>query len=326
MQRAMLAALLIVALGIGMLPGSGALGSVERPNLLQAASPEARPAAAPAVPAGEVAAQRRKPSSFYARIQSEILAKLRPVDKGHNINFSEAEALLHSKTTIEKVFNENFEEKMRNQYLGHVAPHEAIALNPIWRARHWEMQRYDASREAVAKWTAREVLDDQLHEFIKGSDRDSAPIKVLETAQELSGNGPDRDAEPKLTEKEKLARAHRRDLPQQQEERTPTKLKAKINVIKQHGSLVLQNPVAETSVNGSADEINVNMNKSFPKLTLTSAANYVVKGQMFNFNLTKKITDQVSLALDHYSWSGSKRGSAGEKSKEQARVNYSVSF
>lgn len=327
MQRAMLAALLIVALGIGMLPGSGALGSVERPSYLQAASPEARPAAAPAVPAGEVSAQRRKPSSFYARVQREILAKLRPVDKGHNINFSEAEALLHSKTTIEKVFNENFEQKLRNQYLGHVAPHEAIALNPIWRARHWEMQRYDASREAVAKWAAREVLDDQLHEFIKNSDRSSAPIQVLETAQELSGNGRDKGAEPKLTKEEKLARAHRRDLPQEQkEERVPTKLKAKINVIKQHGSLVLQNPVAETTVSGSSDEINVNMNKQFPKITLSSAANYVVKGQMFNLNLTKKITDQVSLALDHYSWSGSKRGSSGEKSKEQARVNYSVSF
>ena len=326
MHRAMLASLTIAAILTGILPGSGALGSVERPSYLQAASPSAKPAELPAVTGEEVRNQRRKPSSFYARIQQEILSKLRPVDKGHNINFSEAEALLNSKTTIEKVFNEDFESKMRQHYAAQVSPAEAVATNPIWRARYWEMQRYEQSREGLAKWTAREVLDDQLHDFIKGGDSDSAPIKVLETARELSGGGRD-DGERQLTEQEKIARAHRRDLPPvQEEQRTPTRLKTKINVIKQHGSIVFQNPVATTSVNGSAEEINVNMSRSFPKITLSSQANYVVKGQMMSLSLSKKITDQISLALDHFSWTGSKRGASGEKSKEQARVNYGISF
>jgi hypothetical protein len=325
MRRAMLASLTIVAMLLGILPGSGALGSVERPSYLQAPAPLNKAAELPKTETAEV--KPRKPSSFFARIQHEVLAKFRPVDKGHNINFNEAAVLLNSKTTIEKVFNESFEEKMRNQYAAQVKPHEATATNPIWRPRHWEMQRYEQSREGLAKWTAREVLDDQLHDFIKGGDSDSAPIKVLETAQELSGGGRD-EAEPKLTEEQKLARAHRRDLPPvaDEEQKIPTKLKTKINVIKQHGSIVFQNPVATTSVNGSSEEINVNMNKEFPKITLGSQANYLVKGQVMSLSLNKKITDQVSLVLDHFNWTGGKRGAQGEKSKEQARVNYSVSF
>lgn len=330
MHRAMLATLLIVAIALGALPGSGALGSVERPEFLHPTALRPTASLAPASAAPEVTASEirkaRRPAGLYARMQQDVLARLRPVERDRTIDFDEAGAMLNSKTTIEKVFDDDFEKKMRGQYAAQVKPFEATANDPIWRARSWERRRLEEGQQNLAKWTAREVLDDQLKDFISGGDKDSAPIKVLETAQELSGNAPDKKEE-KLSPEEKAARAHRRDLPQvAQEERTPTKLKAKINVIKQHGSIVLQNPVAETSVNGSADEINVNMNKSFPKITLSSAANYVVKGQMFNLNLTKKITERVSLALDHYSWSGSKRGSAGETSKEQARVNYSVSF
>lgn len=326
MHRAMLASLTIVAMLLGILPGSGALGSVERPSYLQAPAPLNKAAELPKTESAE--AKRRNPSSFFARIKQEVLAKLRPVDKGHNIDFNAAASLLNSKTTIQKVFNENFEEKMRNQYAAQVLPFEATATNPIWRPRHWEMQRYEESRQGLAKWTAREVLDDQLHDFIKGGDSDSAPIKVLETAQELSGGGRDDNEPTKLTEEQKIARAHRRDLPPvaEEEQKIPTRLKTKINVIKQHGSIVFQNPVATTSVNGSSEEINVNMNKEFPKITLGSQANYHVKGQVMSLSLNKKITDQVSLALDHYSWTGGKRGGSGEKSKEQARVNYSVSF
>lgn len=329
MRHAMLNSLVITAILAGIVPGHGALGSVQSPSSLQAPAPAAvKPGEKVKADAAENARRRRAPSSFFSQIKQEILAKFRPVDRGHNINFTEAESLLmQSKTTQEKVFNEDFEAKMRQKYLEQVKPFEAAALNPIWRPRYWEVQRYEDSRKGLARWTAREILDDQLHDFIKGGDSSSAPIRVLETARELSGGGRD-ESEPKLTEEQKIARAHRLDLPAAKEEARsePVRLKTKINVLKQQGSIVFQNPVATTSVNGSTDEINVNMNKSFPKLTLNSQANYVVKGQMLNVSLNKKITDKVSLALDHYSWTGSKRGASGEKSMERARVSYSVSF
>ena len=152
-------------------------------------------------------------------------------------------------------------------------------------------------------------------------------MKVLSTAHKLSGGGGDKD-EPSMTAKEKAARAHRRDLPPlaAEEERVPTRLKTKINVVKQQGALVFQNPIAIATVNGSKDDVTANINREFRKLTLKSAVNYGMKDSVLNFNVSKKITEQVSLDLDHYSYTGGKKGTSGEKTKEQAKVNYNLSF
>jgi len=332
MTRA-LAAILIFSLISGLQPAGVALGSVEKPKALQIYGPPpalAEPGKLAAESAKAEKAQKaadRRISSFYARVKQEILAKFRPIERDDPIDFDAAEKMLSSKTTLEKIFNDDFEKKMRAEYASKVLPFEATATNPIWRARHWEQKRYEEGRNSLAKWTAREVLDDQLKEFLHGGDSDSAPMKVLSTARELSGGGDDK-AEPALTEKEKAARAHRRDLPvaAAEEETIATKLRTKINVLKQHGSLVFQNPVATATVNGSREDVTANINKEFRKLTLRSALNFGVKASELNFNVNKKITDEVSLDFDHYSYTGGKKGAAGESSREQARVNYSLSF
>jgi len=322
MLRATLAIILILSVIQGLQPVNQALGSVEplKPVPLE-------PSVSPGKVAEEKKGARQLSSLFFARIKQDILAKFRPVERSNSIDFDAAEKALSSKTTIEKVFNEDFEKKMRAEYAGRVQPFESTATNPIWRARHWEKKRYEDGQNNLASWTAREVLDDQLREFFHGGDKDSAPMKILSTAHKLSGGDSDDEA-PKLSKEEKIARSHRRDLPpaKEEEESTPTRLKTKINVIKQQGALVFSNPIATTSVNGSREDVSVNMNKEFRQLTLRSNLNYGVKEARFNFNVNKKITDEVSLDLDHYAYTGGKRGASGEKSKEQAKVNYSVSF
>ncbi len=332
MKRAMLAILLILSVATGLQPASVALGSVERPQVSEAVGPQQTTSQ---VAAAKLSADRkqekneRRLSSFYARIKQEVLAKFRPVQRDEPIDFDEAQKALSSKTQLEKIFNPDFEKKMRVEYANRVKPHEATATNPIWRARYWEQQRLQDGQKSLASWTAREVLDDQLKEFINGGDSDSAPMKVLETAHELSGGESKSEKSEKLTDEEKIARAHRRDLPPlvaAEEESTPTKLKAKINVIKQQGALVFSNPVAVATVNGSKEDVTANINREFRKLTLRSAVNYGVKNAELNFNVNKKITDEVSVDLDHYAYTGGKKGTSGESSKEQARVNYSISF
>lgn len=270
--------------------------------------------------------QARKITTLY---QAFSLAKLRPVARQGEIDFNEAEKTLNTKTTNEKIFDHDFEKKMREEYSRKVTPYEGTATDPIWRPRHWEEKRYIDGKKDLAQWTAREVLDDQLHDFINGGDQASAPMKVLSTAHKLSG-GEDKDSgTPKMTEKERIARAHRRDLPAivQEEESVPTKLKTKINILKTTGSLVFSNPIATTSINGNKDDgVSLNMDKEFRKITLKSNLKYMAKEERLDFNLNKKITERVSLDLDHASYTGSKRGSGGEKTREQAKLNYSLSF
>ncbi len=313
MQKAKMAKLLTaLILSAGILLGGQALAQIE-----------GKTAAAPT----QSQKNSRKITAYYNSLRAEVLAKLRPIERQEEIDFDAAEKALNTKTTNEKIFNRDFEKKMREEYSKKVSPFEETATDPVWRARYWEQQRYVDGRKNLASWTAREVLDDQLHDFINGGDQSSAPMKVLSTAHKLSG-AEDRE-EPKMTEKEKIARMHRKDLPplSEEEESIPTKLKTKINLIKTTGSLVFQNPVATTSLNGNKDDgVSVNMDKEFRKLTLKSNLNYGMKESVLNFNLNKKITDRISLDLDHASYTGSKRGSVGEKTREQAKLNYSLSF
>jgi hypothetical protein len=329
MKRAMLAILLTFGIFTGLQPAETALGSVGSPSALEKMGPQQQPKER-SLPADAIAAGRkseRKISSLYARIKQEILAKFRPVERKDSIDFEAAQAMLTTKTASEKLFDKDFEKKMRVEYANKVQPFEGKVNDPIWRARYWEQKRYEDGRNSLAKWTAREALDDQLNDFINGGDSDSAPMKVLSTAHKLSGGGEDKD-EPTLSPAERAARAHRRDLPPiaEEEEKVPTRLKTKINVVKQEGALVFQNPIAMASVNGSKDAVTANINKEFHKLTLRSALNFKMKESELNLNLNKRISQQVSVDFDHYAYTGGKKGASGETSKEQARVNYNVSF
>jgi hypothetical protein len=311
----------------GLLPVGSALGEIQRPEV-KGSSELAHPHR------GSPAKFRQISSTSYVtRLRRDLLAKLRPVEQQRDggIDFEQAQrTLLTMKTTQEKIFSGDFERKMRDQYAARVAPFEQTANDPVWRARYWETARYEDGRKDLARWTTREVLDDQLKEFFHGGDQSSAPMQVLSVARSLSGGGDEApaNADAALTPEQKIARAHRKDLPpvKEEEERIPTKLKTKINVIKAQGSIVFSNPVAITSVNGDRDDLSIGMNRDFRKISLSSNLSYGVGQECLNLNVNKRITDRVSLDLSHASYTGGKRGSTGEKTREQARVNYSMSF
>jgi len=328
MHRAIMASLTTLALLAGIFPVRQAVGSVKRPAPFEQYGPVNPQPGLEATSQGQRPSQIRKISSYIMQMRQEVLAKLRPVERKEPIDFDEAEKFLRSETTLDKIYDDDFQKKLRSEYDSRVAPHESVATNALWRPRSWEMSRYDDGRKDLAKWAAREVVDDQLKAFLTGGDQSSAPMKVLTTVRQVTG-GAEEPEEPKLSESEKAARAHRTDLPPvaEEEERIPTKLRTKVNVIKGHGALVFTNPVATTQVRGAAGEgMSVEMNRDFRKLTMRSNLRYELRDEYFNFNVNKKITDTISLDLDHYAYTGGKRGSHGEKAKEQARLNYSISF
>ncbi|MGZ3652181.1 MAG: hypothetical protein ACXVB9_04210 [Bdellovibrionota bacterium] len=318
--------LLLIAISAGLIPGRFAMGSIENPgSALPAPALDQHPAALVAKPRKKA---NRRISSYFSELQAAVLAKFRPVEHNQPIDFNEATALLNSKTINEQIFNKDFSGKMQGEYAGRVKPFEETANDPLWRPRYWETQRYEDSREGLARWTTREVMEDQLKDFFNHGDKDSGAMKALATARALSGGEEEKPAEPKLTPEQKIARAHRTDLPvaPQEEEVTPTKLKTKLNVLRQNGSVVFTNPIATTELSGNRDDISMNMHRDFKKISLHSNLAFGMKEECLNFNVNKKITDRVSLDLNHYNYTGSTRGSSGEKTREQAKVNYSLSF
>ncbi|HEY8279067.1 MAG TPA: hypothetical protein VIH99_05560 [Bdellovibrionota bacterium] len=331
MPKAMLATLLILSFLSGLAPWETALGSVRHPETIPAVQATLQPERTGKGSLAELVQHNgRRVSSSYSRLKQEVFAKLRPVDRQDDIDFDHAQKVLNSRLTWKQqvLKGDEFEKKMRKEYVERVAPFESNATNPIWRPRSYEVERYEKGRKDLAQWTRTEVLDDQLQDLIRGGDKDSAPIQVLETAQKLSGGTDLIPSAEALTPEQRAARAHRKDLPplQPEEEKIPTKLRTKVNVVKGNGSLVFTNPVATTSLKGDKEDVSLEMNKEFRKLTLKSTATYGVKQECLNVNLNKRITDKISLDLDHSAYTGGKSGPSGEKTREQAKVNYTLSF
>jgi hypothetical protein len=333
MSKAPLALLALLAVAAGLMPAGGALGGVERPQAAGAGQDaSSHPATVPAPAQSPSQDKIRDPSSYIAgddQQQSAVFARLRPAERDLSIDFDQAAAMLNQRTFNQKIFNKDFENKMRGEYAGRVSPLEKKVNDPLWRPSYYQEQALENSKHDLAQWTTREVMEDQLKDFFNGGDQDSGAMKAVHTARMLTGGEDEKPAEPQLSPEEKAARAHRMDLPvatSDQEEQIPTKLKTKVNVLRQNGSVVFTNPVATTSLNGNRDDFSLNMNRNIRKLALSTNASYALKQECLDVNVNKQITDHVSLNLDHYTFTGDKRGSSGEKSREQARVNYSIGF
>lgn len=272
-----------------------------------------------------------KPKAFLAKLKDRW-SKFRPVT--HQANNLDMIPVYTSQTTIEKLFDAEFTERMKNEHAAIVAPMEKEALNPYRRSSHWEMQRYEESRKALAQWTMKELGRDQLKEFIRLRKKDSAALGIVAATTGGADLGadsskPSEDTRPVYNEQDRIAQAHAYTPASEQDEIIPTRLRARLNVLKTQGQLTFVNPIVTTSVEaraGSGENLAVEMKKDFKKLTLNSHMRYAVDQSRLVFNVNKKITDEVSLDLNSERWTGSKRGSEGERSKGTAKVTYSVSF
>jgi hypothetical protein len=319
--------LLVLAFGLG---SGGALGNVPG-GFDSTHSPATPPTVQPASPPAAAVSPNNQNTTSDTAIQGEVFSKLKPVKRDQPINFDEATALLNSKTLNEQIFNKGFENKMRDQYANKVAPFEKTATNPIWRPSSYEMQQYESGRHDLAAWTTHEAMDNELKDVLAHGDQDSAPMKAIAMSQNLGGGGGNKPADSSQSPDQKEARSHRTDLPVEtplanQDAPPPTTIKTNVNVLKQNGSVVFSNPVAITSVNGSRDDVNMKMTREFHMFDLKTNANFGIKDEALNLNLSKKVVEHVSLDLNHYNYTGAIRGPSGEKLREEAKVNYSLSF
>jgi hypothetical protein len=325
-QRKTALLLLLTATTAGLLPGRFAVASVSQPDVAAVQATTQAPISRDA-PLHKL---DRMISSYADSSEGggQVLASLKPVRHDQTINFDEATALLSGKTWNEKVFNKDFAGKMQGEYIGRVKPFEETANNPVWHPHYWETQRYEDGRQGLAKWTAHEVMEDQLKDFFAGADKNSSAMQAIATARALSGGEEEKPKEKKLTPEEKIARAARTDLPKekQEEEVTPTRLKTKMNVLKQNGTVVFTNPVATTEMNANKDEVSMNMHRDFRKIQVSSNLAYAIRQGILNLNVSKQLTERISLSLDHYNYTGDHADGNGYKSRESARMNYSTSF
>src|SRR5690606_20145872 len=104
----------------------------------------------------------------------------------------------------------------------------------------------------------------------------------LQAVAATSGIQSEEKAAKELTEEERIARAHRLErsgVEEEEEEVIPTRLKAKLNLLKTQGQLTFTNPVVTTSVEakaGSGDNLSVELNRGFSELEMHSRVRYAV--------------------------------------------------
>jgi hypothetical protein len=313
-----LIALLAVSVSSGLLCGWNASGQVAPPFMRIPAAVE-KPI---------IVAMPKKKQAVLA----ESTFNLRPVERSEAVDFDEAQRVLSRKSFLEEVYNKDMEQNFRDHYRNEVEPYEKTANNPYRRARSWEMKSYDDKRSDMAKWASREIINDQVKDLFRHGDKNAAPMQVMGALKDLS-NGGSSDEEKKLTPEEAAARAHRQDLPKvtkAEEDTIPTKLKTKLNILRRSGTLLFTNPIMTTTVNLKAtngdDKVVVEMNRAFHQITLNSSLRYQVDRSLMNFNLNKRITDRISLDMEHMQFTGAKRGDSGEKASETAKLLYSVGF
>lgn len=327
--KAITAVLITTLVAPAIFGGNPAVGSVSPPSTKALERPEAPAKALFKAPSVKHIEKKSEKKSLLRKFR-EKWARFRPVNKkrSEDREWAQADRILHSKTTIEEIFDKDMSRRLHERYEGSVRPFEQEALSPYHRASNWKMQRYEESRKALAEWTMKEVGRDQLKDFVRRR-RDHS--EVLSTVATGAGN-PAEEESRQITEEERIARAHRIDRPvlaNEEEEVIPTKLRARLNLLKAQGQFTFVNPVVTTSVEakaGAGENLAVVLNRDFKELEMNSRLRYGVDQSLVVLNVNKRITNEVSVDLLSERWTGSQRGSVGEKSKDTAKVLYSVSF
>ena len=262
---------------------------------------------------------------------SAVFARLKPLERKNNLYVDPAVERIAQARSIDLLYTKEIKQSVNERYLGVVAPNEAIAHNPYRRAREWELRRLDSSRESMAKWTAKEVLAGRFKAIFRGADKSSGAVQAFQSVKEVMNGGAEEPVSQKISEEERIARAHRKDLPaaKEEEEVIPTRLKTRLNALKGFGQLNFTNPVVTTAVNVSArgkDKVSINMKKDFKDLAMDSNLDYGVNQRLLSFDVNKKITDEISLKMRSQRFTDGPRPEKGEVNQESAHLLYSISF
>lgn len=320
--------LVACTLVIPLLAGESAIGSARVPSAALAG-----PSDPTVIPRNAAEALKPK-ATFFSQVKARF-SRFRPAWKQNAIPLDGTEDVLRDKSLLDKIYTQDMNRRMRDKYREVVEPYEDMIESPTRPARHADMARYYDGQRDMVRWAMKEIGQGQLKDFLRRADKGSGAMQVITTVREMNGST-DKEREEerkredkKLTEAERIARAHRRDYNPKPEEEIPTRLRTRLNVLKGKGALTLQNPIVTAMVEGGAgggDNLSVELNREFKKLELYSKARYVVDNSVVTFNVQKKITPEISVDLYSERWTGEKRGDSGEKAKDQAKVTYSLAF
>lgn len=274
--------------------------------------------------------------SFLSRLKARF-EKFRPVSRARSgLALSGNEEVLREQLFIDRIYDREMTARVRDQYAGAVRPFEEEALSSYQRASRREQEQYIQSRKDMASWVLKEVGKDQLKDFLRRGDSTNGTMKMLSSVEKMSSgekkpSAAEQKAAAKLSESERIARAHRMDIPasEKKDEPIPTRVRARLNVLKAQGQVTLQNPIVTTMVEargGSGDNLAVEVNREFKDVGLNSRVRYAVDSNLLVFNVNKQLTDEVVLDLNSEQYTGGTGNFAGEKRRETAKVTYSLSF
>jgi hypothetical protein len=261
--------------------------------------------------------------------ERDILRRFRPVKKSDPVDFEEAGKVL-SQTTLSEIYDEEFRRNMQREYAQRVAPWEDAVNDPFRPAHRLDVERFDQSREDMAKWTAREVLNERVKDLFRRSDRDSSAIRFVQAVKSVtSGGGEELPSKARPAASGEASAQTQAQAQSEERPATPIRVRPRLNILKGKGQLLFTNPVATTSLDvqtGAGEAMLLKINRDFQKLQLSSRVEYGIEENKLNLNLDKRITDEVSLNLSSERHTGSTRNAAGKKSNETASLLYRISF
>ena len=278
--------------------------------------------------------------------QSKVMEKFSPVDNAVVYSKTSFDSkLVGEKSTLEKIYTPEFTRQMQEHYQANVAPQEKIATDPFHHVAPWEEQAYEDQRRDMARWTARQALNDRINNLFSKADPNSGAMRIMHAVKSL--NGEDDVGAPKKTAASDAAKGTDANAApvatsQAMASEIPTKVKAKLNVLKGQGQVNFSNPVVITSLNvdvnsairnsttqtltAADDPVRLDMSKEFKSIDLSSGLQYGFEKQVASFNVTKKLSDHISCVASSDQYTGEQRNADGTKGQQILRMNYSLSF
>ncbi|RZA08968.1 MAG: hypothetical protein EOP11_03195 [Proteobacteria bacterium] len=327
------ASLTIIALALIATGASGgmAFGATRAPSM--AISDPSKPVQ---IPRSRVSVEQLKPSAAFFAQMKQRFSRFRPAWDQNALPLDGNEEALRDTALIDQIYDKEMVNRMRDRYRDSVGNWERVAGNPAMRPTQWQRAQYIESQHDMAKWAVKEIGKDQLRDYIDA--RLKAGSGVFNVVKDFSGTSLQRqeaeiakqkNEDKKLSEAERIARVHRRDaVEEEEEEEVPTKLRTRLNLAKVRGALMLQNSIANATVEGgnSGDKLLVEVSREFKKLELLSRARYNVVQSYLAVNVSKRITKEVAVDLSSERWTGEKRSAGGDKAIDSAKVTYSLAF
>lgn len=255
---------------------------------------------------------------------------------------------LKSDSFLVKLYESRRNAKLDGSYFDRSLRFENDLENPF---RYETLQDYKMIRDrrnAVLRSWSKDTLKEQARDVVGDADEDSAPIslvrrfggsfigKVEDTSNKPKRRELKRRADGSVTYEEyyyeKLnnppapARLSLHYEPRKPvvAERTPVKVKTRLNVAKRQTKLILQNPILETGAAidmRSDDRLEAQVNREFKSIGFSSGVSYGFEMKTLTMQIRQRITDEIT--CEARSFKSERKDVIQER---QVRMNYQIGF